>query len=440
MRRPSGRFRPAVALAGLALILNGCATSGAIVKARGDFRAGQPDVALQTLASGKVAERDRLVALMEGGFIAHASGRIEDSIRQLGQAARLVDELDAVFVGEQGASLLINDRATRYRGEYAERLWIRTVQMLNHLMLGDWQGASVEARQAIEVFDRHGDALQADVFTRTLLARVLDAVGEPDSAAIEYARAFEQSGGQLGVAAFARTAARRAGRPDDVARYDKALERDAEGIARGVRTTAGQGTLLLVMSTGQVAQKRAGNLFLAPDLRISFPYYPNFPDSGFSDEGRIRLLLDGEALPVDPVVTRLSRVAEASLSARARQVATRQTLRVVTKQGLGAAAAKEDPALGLLVDAVFFLLEEADTRSWQTLPGRWSLIEHAMPAGNHRLEVRAGRDGRVVLDDLRIDAGATSVVVLTDGPQGLVRIKPRAAPVNGPPTPPPVPP
>jgi len=427
MTGTSMRRWPGIALALIALIAGGCATSGAIVQARGDFRAGDPDAALAVLATGRIAERDRLVALMEGGFIAHASGRIHDSIRLLRDAARLVDELDAVFVGEQGGALLVSDRATRYRGEYAERLWIRTVQMLNHLVLGDWEGASVEARQAIEVFDRYAEALQADVFTRTLLARVLHAVGEPGAAAIEYALAFEQSGGQVGVAALARSAAREAGRPDDVVRYDKALERDARGVARQVQARTGDGSLLLIVASGQVPRKRAGNLFIAPDARISFPYYPNFPDMAIIDG--IRLVLDGEPLPIDPIGTRLGQVAEASLAARARQVVTRQTLRVVAKQGLGVAASREDPALGLLVNALFFLLEEADTRSWRTLPGQWTLIERALPTGRHRLEVSAGSSGRrVVIEDLRIDAGATSVLVLADGPEGLQRITPRAAP------------
>ena len=431
MQRPSARSIPGVArtlvlVATSALTAIGCASSAAIERARGDFRSGNPDAALQVLASDKVAERDRLVALMEGGLIAQSAGRIDDSIRQLREAAELIERIDAVYVGEQGAALVVNDRVTRYRGEYAERLWIRTVQMLNYLVLGDWQGAAVEARQAIEVFERYGEPLAGDVFTRALLARVLDAAGDPGAAAIEYGYAFERSGGQSSVAALARPAALRAGRPEDVKRYDEVLSRATAEVARAATPRSGQGSLLLVVATGQVPPKRAGNLFLAPDLRISFPYYPDYVRSAFGDTLEVRV--DGERAAMAPIVTRLGTVAEASLAARAKQVAARQTLRAVTKQGIGAAASKENEALGVLVGAALMLLEEADTRSWQTLPGRWALVEQVLPAGEHRLEVQAGLDRRVVLEAVPIRAGATSVIVLGEGSGGLSRIVPRAAP------------
>lgn len=411
-----------------ALLAGGCAISGPITHARDDFDAGRPDAALERLADEDgVAERDRLVALLEGGMIAHVAGRIDESIVYLRRAANLVDELDATFVGEQSLTLVTNDRLARYRGEYAERLWIRTVQMMNHLLLGDVAGAAVEARQAIAQYERYGEPLDGDVVTRVLAARTLEAVGERDGAAIEYARAFERGGGSTaGTAAFALDNAERTGRRTEARSYRAALERAPDGAGVGASGSASGGaSLLLAVSDGLIPRKRAGNLFIRPDLRISFPYYatggPPAPD--------VRVTIDGRAVPAADVSTRLGSVAETSLGARAKSVAAKQALRVVAKQGLGQAAAREDQVLGALVDAVLFLLEEADTRGWGTLPATLSLVEVKLAPGRHDVAVTLGGYGaprRIELGGLDVRAETPAFVALRDGPRGLERIVPRA--------------
>ena len=425
------RVRVAAVLAAAALG-TGCAISGPIDAARADYESGRPDEALERLADDDgVAERDRLVALLEAGWIAHASGRIEDSIATLGRAARLIDELDALFVGEQGASLVVNDRLTRYRGEYAERLWIRTVQMMNRLLLGDLEGAAVEARQAVRQYELHGAPLDGDVATRVLAARALEAVGELDGAAIEYARAFERAGGasEAGTAAFALGAARRTGRTDEARRYRAALAGvPGAGVPGAGAGAAGRsGSLLLAVLDGRLPAKRAGDLFIRPDLRISFPYYPG----GGAPAPALEVAVDGAPVPTPAVATRLGAVAEASLGARAKTVAAKQALRAVTKQGIGHAAREEDVLFGALVDVLLVLLEEADTRGWRTLPGTLSLVEVPLAPGAHDVSVALGGYGlarRVTLRDLEIRAGGPTFVELVDGPGGLARVVPRRGP------------
>ncbi len=425
MRGRAARLRP-FAILGVALVLfgsvTGCAVSGPIGKARADFDAGRPDAALERLADeDRVAERDLLVALLEGGSIAHAAGRIEQSIGYLRRAAELVDELDVTLVSEQSLTLVVNDRLARYRGEYAERLWIRTLQMMNYLLLGDVQGAAVEARQAIALYERYGEPLDGDVATRVLAARTLEAVGELDGAAIEYARAFERGGESAGAAAFAVDNAERTGRRDEARAYRAALDGARDGSG------AGDASLLVAVSDGAIARKVAGNLFIRPDLRISFPYYaaggPPAPD--------VRVTIDGRAVPAADVSTRLGGVAEASLGARAKRVAAKQALRVVTKQAVGRAAAKEDELLGALVDAVLFLLEEADTRGWATLPATLTLVEVKLPAGRHDVAVALDGHGaarRIELGDIELRPGGLAFVALRDGPRGLERIVPADPP------------
>ena len=54
---------------------------------------------------------------------------------------------------------------------------------------------------------------------------------------------------------------------------------------------------------------------------------------------------------------------------------------------------------------VLFLIEEADTRSWGTLPENITLVRIVLDAGNHNLEISSGYSGTVHLNDVDIPAG-----------------------------------
>ena len=117
--------------------------------ARDQFRHGSTSEALQTLAEADVSRRDRLLLYLDRGMIAQAAGRYEDSVAAFERATSLIDELDYLSVRDQSAALVSSDWATRYSGEYSERLWVHTFQMLNFLMLDLPQEAAVEARRAV---------------------------------------------------------------------------------------------------------------------------------------------------------------------------------------------------------------------------------------------------------------------------------------------------
>jgi len=86
------------------------------------------------------AERRRLVREAALDYL-HQRGDYDQSSQVFLQASRLLDDTDFISISEQSAALAINDWATTYRGEYAERLWIHTYQMMNFLLLGKAESA-----------------------------------------------------------------------------------------------------------------------------------------------------------------------------------------------------------------------------------------------------------------------------------------------------------
>ncbi|MGQ7847883.1 hypothetical protein ACUNV4_25540 [Granulosicoccus sp. 3-233] len=341
------------ALLCLMVLLQACATSGALNVARDQFRHGSAREALQTLSEADVSRRDRLLLYLDRGLVAQAAGEFETSIAAFDSALRLVDELDYVSLRDQSSALLTSDWATRYSGEYSERLWIHTFQMLNFLLIDEPQGAAVEARRAAAVYEEHGEVLKQDVFTRALMALSFAAAGQNDSAGVEYRRLEEDFGTSL----------------------QQPLARD-------------QSELVLFVASGFIEPKLPGDLFIDINARISFPYYPE----SYSSPPVIRILDESESLPIIRSDTQLLRISSDSLAERGKRIAARQALRIAAKYSVSDAIAEQDALAGNIARLIFLAIEQADTRSWETLPAWLTLVRTQLPPGSHTLQLQVSGD------------------------------------------------
>ncbi len=367
-----------------ALLVQGCATDGTLSQARNQFYSGQPQAALKTLEDENVSRRDRLLLHLDRGLIAHTSGQYRQSIDAFLKAAALIEELNYISISEQTSTLITNEWASTYKGEFSERLWVHSFQMMNFLLLDDPEGAAVEARQALKLFQNHPDSLDQDWFTRALLALSFEAVGQRDSAHIEYTRLFDDSGGSNGVARAAWQNAMLLGRTDDASRFAKAFPTNAAADAQ-------YGEIIVFVASGSIEPKIPGDIVILPDSRISFPYYPEQYNSPVS----INVFAHSSPVARDSVSTQLVDVSRAALGERGKSLAAKHVLRFAAKKEISRAVRAENSALGGLLTAVFFILEQADTRSWETLPAQLSLLRIPLPAGDHQL-------------DLSVDAGLDS--------------------------------
>lgn len=342
-----------VVLLSLVAALQACATSGVLSVARDQFRHGSTSAALQTLAEADVSRRDRLLLYLDRGMIAQAVGRYEDSVAALERATRLIDELDYVSVKDQSASLLSSDWATRYSGEYSERLWVHTFQMLNFLMLDLPQEAAVEARRAVALYEKHGDVLKQDIFTRSLMALSFMAAGQSDSAGVEYRKLSQDFG----------------------------LPPPESGK---------QSELILFIATGFIQPKLPGDLLISVDARISFPYYPPFSENPPS----VQVFADSRSLPLQRADSVLAAISSQALADRGKRIAAKQALRVAAKYNLSERIEDEDALAGGIVKLLFLALEQADTRSWETLPAYLTLVRVPLTPGAHTLTLQVnGSDG-----------------------------------------------
>lgn len=349
MHRFSASIRLLILLA-LLLSLQACATSTSLQLAREQFRHGSTREAMQTLSEANVSRRDQLLLYLDRGMVAQAAGQYIESVTAFERAITLVDELDYLSVRDQTSALLTNDWAKRYSGEYSERLWIHTFQMMNFLLLGFPEAAAVEARRAVELFDEHGELLSQDQFTRALMGLSFETAGQLDSARVEYRK----------------------------------LAEDFDDPIPSI-TNKPEGELILFVATGFINPKLPGDLFIDYDVRISWPYYDNY----VAVRPGISVQSKGQELPDTLLAdTTLVSISEKALKARGASIAARQALRLAAKHGVADAIGNEDALAGDIVRVLLAILEQADTRSWETLPANMLLIRIPLPAGEQSVTVR----------------------------------------------------
>jgi len=409
--------RHRAALLCAAVLVQGCATGGSLSEARNQFFSGQPQAALTTLETDPVVGRNQLLGLLDKGLIAHTAGDYAHSVIAFKAAADLSDQLDFISVREQSTTLVTNDWASTYKGEFSERLWIHTFQMMNFLLLDRPESAAVEARQALKIYDQYGDDLNRDWYTRTLIAMSFEAAGAADSAHIEYKKLLNDAGRDIGAARRAWQNAKRLGRKQDANTFKDLVTTNAS-------TSNSKGELVVFVQTGAIPHKTAGSLFIDTSIYASFPIYPVIPWPNVD----VTVIDDGVDRQADIVTIQTVNISRDALAARGKQIATKQLLRIAAKKGVAAAVSGENELLGGVLEALFFISEIADTRSWETMPAHISLVQVPLVEGDHSITLRV-RDGSttydVLIPNVNIKARQTSYRSLRVGAGS-----PRPIPVN----------
>ncbi|MFK8078506.1 MAG: hypothetical protein AB8B84_18145 [Granulosicoccus sp.] len=341
--------------------LQACATSGPLLVAREQFRQGSADDALQTLENAEVSNRDQLLLFLDQGLIAQASGRYEVSKLAFEQAMEVIEELDYVSVKDQTASIITSDWAARYPGETSEQLWVHTFQMLNYLLQNSPEGAAVEARRAAALYNEHSEILKHDIFTRTLMALSFESAGQPNGARVEYRK----------------------------------LANDFD-LEPPPLLNRSESELVVVVASGFIDPKLPGDLFFDFDARIAFPYYA--PSFQVVPQATVRV--NGELANVITANTALVDISQAALKARGKSVAARQALRLAAKHNMADSISDQSEVAGTIATIFLLAIEQADTRSWETLPAHMALIRVPLKPGKHTISLDAASSSNTTASSL----------------------------------------
>ncbi len=421
------------------LALAGCSTYvDRNARLRDDLAAARFDDALTGIEKAEKG-KDRLLNLLERALVLHYADRWDESNVVFEEAEQLAADLYTKSVSEGAFSLLTNDNAIAYRATPYEMALIPYFRALNYVYLDERDEAVVEARKAglllrdfREDLDEDADAadlLDDNAFLSFFSGLVFEWGGEVNDAFIAYrtaARAYATATAELHVATppgladdLVRTAGRLGFKDELAALRDElpGLFADADPPAPGsVEPTRGEVVLLLEL--GFVPHKISQRI----DVPIFKDDGKNFSDrdawavalrgryvNGWSSGAKIDYWLT-VALPGlidEPPAVAGARVSAGVAGAHAAAVPVEDLggrTRLAFDRGLGGVLVKtllrglakyafkekadeEGAVAGFLANLLGSATEQADTRSWLTLPYSVAVARLSLPPGVHDLEV-----------------------------------------------------
>lgn len=464
----------------LLLVLTGCSPSVShylLVEdslGRGNFQ--QADKILQQ-AEKEYGAKNRVLYGMDRGMTLQLAGDYRQSNAVLEQAEEEIERLYTRTVRSETLAFMTNDNALPYEGEPYEQVMINVMKALNYASLNEWQDALVEARRIDHrlnvLADRAKDkaAYRDDGFARYLSGILYESVGDVNNAFIAYRKAYEtfestRAWSRTGVPAQLRADLLRTADAlhlsQEFADYQRAFP-ETVWQSRDAQQPLAQ--VIVISYNGRAPRKE--DQFL--DLPISldalqlvllnrgFSQSNRRQDRAFDSvlyglNGRVvrvalpRLVPQKTQVPVDVIqlmgdngsaiqlrtenVQNVTALAEKALSERMAGITVKALARAAVKfsmaegatRGAQQAAGKDAaPWVGLLVGLVTKGLavasEEADKRSWRTLPDEIHLARAWVAPGQYRLPGALPAGGSHPGDappssrTLSLRAGETAVLV-----------------------------
>ena len=361
--------------------------------------ARQPDVALTALDKAySPSGVDAPLYYLNQGMLLRLNKRYAESNAALEKAKKLIDAVEAISVTEHTSSVIVNDTVRSYEGEDFEKVLLHLYKALNYLDLQQPYEARVEVLQ-VDVKIRElnsgssGAALTEEAFARYLNGIIFENLGEWSDAMIEYRKAYEAFGlykKKYNVAlpeslkyALLRLAERQ-GLNDDLKTYREEFKiTDAPSVA----SREANGELVVTLHSGLVALKgEVASQALDPSsgrfIRIALPVY--HPRAVQVTQARLRV---GEQTVRLDLVEDVSALAIKSLESHMAAITARTVARAAVKYRAAKEAEKRNAGAGLLMNIAGVISEQADTRSWSSLPAQIQLGRVSLAPGTYKAQL-----------------------------------------------------
>lgn len=423
-------------------------------------------------AQKEYGSKSQVLYRMDRGMTLHLAGRYEDSTAVLEKADQQVEQLYTRHLTTQAKTFLYNDTELPFEGAPYEQVMLNVIKALNYAVSGDLEDALVEARRvdhrlnvlADQSADRP-DAYRDDGLARYLSGILFEAAGELNDAFIAYRKAHEA---YLAAHSWSRTPVPPMLRADllritdalhlvdEHAQYRQAfagvpwrssdeLRQLAQVVVVGYHGRAPRkedqfldlpislDALRLVLLTKSAVgpsattrEARATESFLyglsGRVVRVALPRLVQqktavaydqvtLAGDGASYEARSELIQDLSALASKQFSDQFSGLAVKAVARAAIKYAAAEGL----ARGARVAAGRDaGPLVGLLVGALAKTLaistEEADKRSWRTLPDEIQIARLWVPPGSYELRIHpVGKSGD------QVEHGTVRPVTLRSG-------------------------
>jgi hypothetical protein len=397
-------------------------------------------------AEKEYGEGSRVLYGMDRGMTLQLVGDYQQSNAVLELAEEELDRLYTRKIRTQALAFMTNDTALPYEGDPYEQVLINVLKALNYAVLGQWQDSLVEARRIDHRLNVLSDRTQEkhayrdDGFARYLSGILYESTGDVNNAFIAYRKAYEifdatRAWSHTSVPSQLREDLLRTSEamhftqelaeyrrlfPDTKWETNQSLQQLAQVVVISYNGRAPRkedqfidlpislnALQLVLLNRGIVQQNRGANRGMDTVLyglngrvvRVALPRL--IPQKTQVSVDMVSLIPDnGTRMTVNTeLVHNVTAMAEKALSERMAGITAKALARAATKfafaegatRGAQHAAGRDaGPWVGLLVGLLTKGLavasEEADTRSWQTLPDEIHLGRVWVPPGRYQVQ------------------------------------------------------
>lgn len=408
--------------------LAGCATYGSkMEETRLLFSQGKYDDALKKLEETK-SGNSKLLYLLERGMILHYAGRYEESNDIFEEAEIFAEDLYTKSVSKELGAFLTSDNIIPYEGEKFERALIHYYRAFNYINLGLPDDALVECRKVSFLLQRYLDesegkssAYSDDAFMHYLAGLLFEWQGELNDAFISYRKAaesYERYEKEYGIpqpSSLKSDLLRAASALRFEEEYDYYLKKYGDSYVKP-ETDEESGELVLIHENGFAPNKDAIEIafpILKVDkpgkdvgkysrelssradhhysdveieymLRISIPTY----ESTRPRIAYMEVFTSGNQRVSSEMVEDVEAIAMKNFVEDEPIILLRTIARGVVKYLAFKTAKKQAGDVGgILVNVFNFATENADTRSWLTLPNSFGMARMSLPPGKYDLRL-----------------------------------------------------
>lgn len=375
-------------------------------------------------------DADKILYMMERGRTAQIANDNKTSMADYLLAKDAIAALEqkaiisASDTASQGAALLTNDNAIPYEGEPYERIFLYHFQAMNYLFSRDLDGAMVEIRRANEeqqlAFQKHEEEIAKiqknnrealdknksvmnsfkglvnianrvnnsfqNAYTFYASGVLWELNGKPNDAYIDYKKALEIFPDNIYIQKDVLRLAKSLAMKEDLARFEKLFKVESSASIKN------GGELIIFFEHGFAPIKEEVKIALATISGIHSVAFPTYapkwsvtPPLMISDSSNNALL--GTTSPIVYVQALATKALQEDLPG----IMTRQILRIVAKKEATKQSGKAFGDLGSLASTLFNLAtENADRRSWLTLPNDAQIYRSTLAGGDHTLQLTNG--------------------------------------------------
>jgi uncharacterized protein len=358
-------------------------------------------------------ERDVVLYDLDRGITSHLAGHYAESNAFLAKAEARIEALYTKSITTGIGAMLTNDTLLPYEGEDFEKVQINLVAALNYVYLGELDEALVEARKVDLKLTAYSDryatkpVYKEDAFARYLSGILYETRGELNDAFIAYRKALDAYDvyRQYYGTTLPPTL------PADLLRVTEALGLREEYMAYrqrfpnvqydSLQTLRTKGEIIYVSYHGLAPRKQSTVVALPVPgsnprpvhiVQLAFPAFVPRPSRVAyvqltATGGTARyatqthLVQDITAIAGKDLQDRLGRISAKTIARAAAKYAAARGLEEGVRRGTGNSAA--GAVVGLLANVVGVATEQADTRSWRTLPGAFHLARLPLLPGTY---------------------------------------------------------